>query len=145
MQTRLFALVLGLFLLVVGVLGLIPALYTAPPADAPTVTATASYGLLFGAFPVNLVHDVVNIILGMIGIAAGARIGSARYYAMALFIILGIAACFGFIPTLDTLGGILPMWSPDTWVHFILAALAGYFGYVALESTHVEPAVQHAH
>jgi len=145
MQTRFFALALGLFYLLIGILGLIPALYTTPPADAPSVSVTAGYGLLFGQFPVNAVHDIVNVVIGLLGIGAGARFGSARFFNMTMFLLLGVAACFGFIPTLNTLGGILPMWSPDTWVHMASAILAGFFGYVVPESTHVEPAVVHAH
>jgi Domain of unknown function (DUF4383) len=145
MQTRFFALVLGVFYLGIGILGLIPALYTSPPSNAPTLDVTSAYGFLFGQFPVNAVHDVFNIVIGVAGIIAGSRLEPARYYCIFLFFVLGLLACIGFMPQANTLWGKMPIFGSDTWIHMVTAIAAGYFGYVATESTHVEPAVAHVH
>jgi hypothetical protein len=145
MQTRLFALTIGAVYLLVGVAGFIPALYTTPPATAPHVDVTASYGYLLGLFPVNALHDVVHILVGLAGIMAGARFASARYYCITLFIVYGTLTCMGFIPTLDTTWGLIPIFGNDTWLHAASAIAAAYFGFVAPESTHVEPAAEVPH
>lgn len=140
MQTRLFSLTIGLFYLVVGILAFIPALYTTPPVGSPHVDVTGSYGMFLGTFPTNVVHDALNIVIGVFGIAFGARVSTARAYSELLFFVFGFATIFGFIPSLDTLWGVAPLWSPDTWVHAISAGAASYFAYVALAPTNVEPA-----
>lgn len=145
MQTRLFALVFGAVYVVVGIAGLIPALYSAPPAGAPHVAITADYGYLLGLFPVNVAHDLIHILVGVLGIICASRVGSARYYSQGLFLVFGLLSIWGFIPTLNTVWGLVPIFGNDSWLHLATALLGGYFGYVALESTQVEPAPAHAH
>lgn len=145
MQTRYFALGIGIVYLLVGIVAFIPVLYTSPPAGAPTLHATAGYGYLLGLFPVNALHNVVHILIGIAGIAASARIASARYYSQVLFLVYGFLAIIGFLPQLDTLFGWVPIFSGDTWLHAATAIVASYFGWVALESTAVEPAPAHSH
>ena len=144
MQTRYFSLGIGVIYLLVGIIGFIPALYTTPPASAPTLHLTAGYGYLFGLFPVNALHDVVHILIGIAGIAASVRVASARYYSQFLFLAYGLLTVMGFLPQLDTLFGWMPIFTSDTWLHGATALVAAYFGWVALESTHVEPAPAHS-
>ncbi len=144
MQTRLFALGLGLIYLVVGVLAFLPALYTGPSASAPYVSVTTSYGFFLGTFPTNAVQNGINIAIGLAGIIAAARVASARYYCMTMLMIFGLATVFGFIPGLNTLNGVCPLFDADEWVHAASAGLCGYFGFVALEDTNVAPAAAHA-
>lgn len=144
MQTRLFALGVGFIYLVFGIVAFIPALYTTPPASAPHLTVTASYGYFLGVFPVNVIHNIAHIVIGVAGIIASARVPIARYYCIAIFLMFGLAAFWGFIPTLDTLGGVMPMLSDDTWLNAGTAIAAGYFGFVVPEPTNLEPAPAHA-
>jgi hypothetical protein len=145
MQTRLFALGIGIVYLLVGIVAFIPALYTSPPAGTPHVNVTASYGYLLGLFPVNALHDVVHLLVGIAGIAAAARLSSARLYCMTLFLVYGLLTFLGFIPTADTLWGLVPIFGNDTWLHAATAIAAGYFGFVASEPAYVEPLPSHAH
>jgi hypothetical protein len=145
MQTRLFALAFGMFYLAFGVAGLIPSLYSAPPVDAPHLDAAARYGYLFGQFPVNAVEDGFNIGLGVLAVMMSARVASARYFSMLMFPFLGLLTIMGFLPQADTVWGIAPISTSDTWVHAGTALLAAYFGYVALESTNVDPVPEAAH
>lgn len=146
MQTRLFSLFLGVVYIVVGIAGFIPALYTSPAANAPHLSVTASYGYLLSLFPVNAVHDVLHLLIGLAGVAASRRLASARYYCIALFVLYGLFTIAGFIPQFDTLFGLAPIFGDDTWLHAGSALLAGYFGFVAPEPTRLEghvPAAAH--
>jgi hypothetical protein len=145
MQTRLFALALGLLYVILGIAGFIPALRTTPPATAPHIDVTASYGYLFGVFPVNILANLLNILVGFSGIIAGARLVLARYYCQFLFLVFGLLTFIGFLPTIDTVWGLMPVLSGDTWLHAGTAVAAAYFGFVAPESTSVEPALVSAH
>jgi hypothetical protein len=142
MQTRLFALTIGVVYLLVGVVGFIPALYTKPPLTAPHVDVTASYGYLLGIFPVNALHNIVHILVGLSGIVAGSRFALARYYCIVLFLVYGVLTVMGFIPTLDTTWGLIPIFGSDTWLHAASTIAAAYFGFVAPEPTHVTPAAE---
>lgn len=145
MQTRLFSLVIGIVYLLIGIVGLIPAFYTSPPAGAPQVNVTASYGYLLGQFPVNILHDAVHIIIGLAGLLAAGRLASARVYSQTLFAVYGLLTFAGFIPQLDTIFGLVPIFGSDTWLHAATAVIAAYFGFVAVAPTHVEPAPEAAH
>lgn len=139
MQTRFWVLAFGVIYVVVGIAGFIPALYSSPPAT-PHVDVTASYGLLLGLFPVNLLHDLFHIIMGVIGIAMFGSERAARGYSRALFLIFGLLTIMGFIPQANTVFGLIPIYDNDVWLHAVTAIVSSYFGWVAGEHT-TEPAV----
>src|SRR5947208_13851461 len=117
MLARYFALGFGIVYTLVGILGFIPALYTTPAANAPHVDATAAYGQLLGLFPVNALHDVVHILIGLAGIAAYFTFRSALYYARTLFVVFGLLTIFGFMPQANTFWGLIPLYNNDVWLH----------------------------
>lgn len=144
MQTRFFALAIGAIYLLAGILGFIPALYTSMPAGSPHVDVTFAYGNLFGLFPTNGLHDAVHIIIGLAGVITASRLASARYFCITMFLVFGLLTVFGFVPTLDTIFGLIPIFGNDTWVNAASSLTAGYFGFVAPESTSVEPTTGYA-
>jgi hypothetical protein len=131
MLARYFALVFGIVYLLVGILGFIPQLYTTPPTTAPHVDLTGAYGYLLGLFPVNWLHDVVHILVGLGGIISYARFRSAIYYSRLLFLVFGILTIFGFMPQANTLWGLVPLFGNDAWLHAATAVAGGFFGWVA--------------
>lgn len=131
MNTRYFALILGIVYVLVGILGFIPGITQATPADALPLTINNSYGYLFGLFPVNLLHNLVHLVLGVWGIIAYGRYTNARLYARALTIIFAILAIMGLIPGLNTIFGLVPLFSHDIWLHALTALVSAYFGFVA--------------
>lgn len=140
MLTRYFALAFGVVYLIVGIVGFIPALYTAPPAGAPHVDATAAYGYLFGIFPVNALHDVLHIVVGLAGIVCYRRLRASQFYGRFLFLAFGLLTVAGFISSTDTLGGLIPLFSGDTWLHAGTAILGAIFGWVTdVDETQPQP------
>lgn len=145
MQIRYWALIIGIVYLLVGIVGFIPALYTAPPAGAPHLQATGAYGYLLGLFPVNVLHDLTHIVIGLLGIITFPRVGSARGFSRFLFLFYGVLAFIGFVPALFTVGGLIPLFGNDVWLHAATAVVSAYFGWIAEEPTYVEPYVAVAH
>ena len=135
MTARTFALVIGIAYIAAGVLGFIPALLSAPPADAPHVGITAFYGYLLGLFPVNVLHNLVHLAIGAWGIAAGRSVTGARTYAKSLAIIYGVLAILGLFPNANTLFGLVPIHSHDIWLHAVTAVISAYFGWFAASRT----------
>lgn len=129
MATRNFALIAGVFFLAIGVLGFIPGLRTMPPPDTPPIAVETAYGYLFGLFPVNILHNLVHIAIGAWGVFAYKTLDTSIGYARSLTFIYGVLAVFGFIPYLNNLGGLVPLFSHDIWLHAGTAAIAAYFGY----------------
>jgi hypothetical protein len=131
MKIRYFALAFGIVFLLVGIAGFIPAFVTTPPEMPRDLAIEAGHGLLFGLFPVNIVHNLVHIAFGIWGLAAYRTVGNARLYARAVTVIYAILAIMGLIPGLDTMFGLVPLHGHDVWLHILLAAIAAYFGFVA--------------
>jgi hypothetical protein len=123
---RVFALIFGAIYVIVGVIGFIRPL-TDAPADGIIVTGTAN---LLGIFAVNWLHNLVHILVGVLGLAAAARTPSARTYAQ----VIGIAYAALFVIGLFTADflGILPLNMPDTILHLVSAVVALIVGFTAV-------------
>ena len=128
MNTRTFALIFGIVFLAVGVAGFVPGLVQPLHPGHPPVTPEG--GLLLGLFPVNALHNAVHILFGIWGLAASRSLGGAVLYARGVAIIYAVLAIAGFIPALNTLFGLVPLYQNDIWLHAALALVAAYFGWV---------------
>ena len=126
MRTSVFALFIGVAFLSAGLLGLIPAALTPPPADAPQVHFDLLHGYLLGLFPVNALHSAVHLAVAFAGIAAWRGVVTPKSYVRALTIFYAVLAVMGLIPGLNTLFGLLPIHGHDVWLHGATAAFAGY-------------------
>ena len=128
---RTFALVAGAAYVGAGVLGFLPGVTQPPPPGAPDLAVDAGYGTLFGLFPINVLHNVVHLAIGLWGLAASRAFGAARMYAKSLAIIYGVLALMGLVPGLNTTFGLVPIFGHDVWLHALTAASAAYFGWMA--------------
>jgi len=135
MLTRYFALLCGVVFTIVGVLGFIPAF--SPPAgpEAPELAVPASYGYLLGLFPVNLLHNLIHLTIGVLGFATWRSYAAARTFARSLAIYLGLLTLMGLVPPLYTTFGLVPLYGNDVWLHGLEAIAAAYFGFVARQDT----------
>src|SRR4051812_25899008 len=124
MNARNFALVLGIIYTIVGIFGFIPGLLHEPPANAPDLAVEASYGYLFGLFPVNVLHSLFHLAIGIWGVLAARQLHAARKYAQSVAVIYGILAVFGLLPGLRTVFGLIPLQGHDIWLHALTAAVA---------------------
>lgn len=133
MGVRLFALISGAIYVIVGILGFIPGLVTAPTI-APDLAVDAGYGYLMGIFPINLLHNIVHLVVGILGLLAYRSYASSRTYSKGLAIFYGLLAIMGFIPVLQTTFGLIPIFGNDIWLHALTALIAAYFGFIARPS-----------
>jgi hypothetical protein len=130
MSTRSFATIFGGLFLAVGVAGFVPPLVSAPSEVAAALAPEAAHGRLFGLFPVNAVHNLVHIGFGVWGLLAARSLTGAILYARVVAIAYLALALMGFVPGLDTLFGLAPLYGNAIWLHAILAAIGAYFGWV---------------
>lgn len=128
MNTRTFALIFGIVFLAVGIAGFVPGLSQPLHEGHPAVTGNA--GQLLGLFPVNELHNAVHILFGLWGLAASRSLGGAVLYGRGVAIIYGVLTIAGFVPSLQTLFGFVPLYGNDIWLHGLLALVGAYFGWV---------------
>ena len=128
MSTRTFALLFGIVFLAVGVAGFIPGLVQPLHANHPPVDYNG--GQLLGLFPVNLLHNAVHILFGLWGLLASRSLGGSVTYARAVAIIYAVLTVAGFVPNLNSMYGLVPLYGNNVWLHGLLALVAAYFGWV---------------
>jgi hypothetical protein len=131
---RKFALIFGVLFIVVGLLGFVPGLYT-HTADMPHPSVESGHGYLMGMFPINILHNIVHLIIGIAGILASRSVGGARLYAQALAIVYGLLAVLGLIPATNMTFGLIPIHGADVVLHALSALIAAYFGFVARDDS----------
>lgn len=128
-----FALMIGILFLLIGIMGFIPGVVQPPNAapEAVNLALTQGYGDLLGLFPINVLHNIVHLLVGGLGIFASISLGSARLYSGGLALFYGLLSIMGlFLPTQSTLG-LIPIFSNDVWLHALTAEIASYFGFIA--------------
>jgi hypothetical protein len=134
MSTRYFVLIVGIAFLLAGLAGFVGPLVQPPAAGEPVPALSAGYGYLLGIFPVNVLHNIVHLAVGALGIWGYRNYPSARLYARGLAIFYGLLTVMGIIPGLNTTFGLIPIFGNDIWLHAATAILAAYFGFIAQPS-----------
>ena len=130
---RIFALVVGIVLLLVGIIGFF--------------TPTRAYGVqeIFGIFDVDLVHNLIHVLSGILGIAA-AFMGWSRTYNRVFGIIYVALGILGLIPVLyfpsSAFGqdnglflGLTHINAADHILHLVIGLAALAVGYLVRDDT----------
>lgn len=129
-MVRTVALVLGVVFLLIGILGFVPGV-------------TTGEGYLLGIFAVNALHNVVHLVVGVLGIAAYYWERYARLYCQVLGVVYLVIGVLGFIPGItaggDMLLGIIHVNLADNLLHLVVGAIAAYFGFAPQYSRRVSP------
>ena len=143
MDTRRAALIFGIIFLAVGILGFVPGvnhMHHGDPQAENLSVGGPGHGNLLGLFHVNVLHNVVHLLFGVMGLAMARTLGGARTY----FRIVGVAylllAVMGLISAANMWNtfGLVPIHGNDVWLHAILGAAGIYFGFIkpaAIETT----------
>ena len=127
MRVRYFALIFGIVYGLVGLAGFIPGLMS--HGDMPEMAVDTLYGRLLGLFPVNLLHTLVHLAVGLWGILVWKSFSASRTYAQSIAVIFAVLTVLGLIPMTNTLFGLVPLFGHDIWLHAATALIAGYFGF----------------
>ena len=127
-----FALITGIMFLLVGIMGFVPGLVHNPAiaSGAAGLGVSNGYGDLMGLFPINFLHNIVHITVGLLGIVASIALDGARTHGRALAAFYGLLAIMGLIRGLNTTFGLIPIFGNDVWLHALPAAIAFYFGFI---------------
>ncbi|HEU4684911.1 MAG TPA: DUF4383 domain-containing protein [Nitrospira sp.] len=130
MTSRGFAQFVGILFIAVGLLGFVPGVKSIPPVgSAPGLVVEQGFGHLFGLFPVNWVHNLVHLGVGVTALYSARSMASSRQFARGLTWFYGVLAVMGLFPVLNVTFGLIPIYGHDIWLHALTAAGAAYFGF----------------
>lgn len=112
---RTAALLVAIAFLAVGVLGFIPGI-TAGYGDLH-FAGHESGARLFGVFTVSVLHNLVHLLSGIVGVLAARHNGGARAFLMlggGVYVLLWV---FGLAMNHDTPANFIPFDNADDWLH----------------------------
>ena len=117
------ALVFGVVFLLVALAGFFV------PGGTSMRAEMATAPLLFGMFPVNLLHNLVHLLFGIWGLAASRSWAGAVSYARITGVLYLVLAVLGyFVP--DGFG-LVPLGGYDIWLHLLIGVVLCAVGFTA--------------
>jgi len=112
------ALIFGIIYTLVGILGFV---------GGVGGTAAMQPTMLLNLFPINLLHNIVHLVIGIAGLLVAGNEGNAASYLKIfgwILILIGIVGIFWKNPF-----GILPIGGIDVALHLITGVIFAYVGY----------------
>ena len=115
---RTAAMAVGATFLLVGVLGFIPGVTT----DYGTMTFAGhnSEAKLLGIFQVSILHNVVHLLFGVIGLALARRTESAISFLIGGGVVYLVLWLYGLVTSDASTANFVPVNTADDWLHFVL-------------------------
>ena len=120
--------VVGVVFLLVGILGFIPGI-TQNLGDIEFIGHESDAELL-GIFRVNVLHNIVHLLFGVLGLWAATSHALSRTFLVGGGVIYLVLWIYGLAIDLDTAANFVSLNTADNWLHFALGA-----GMVALGVT----------
>ncbi|MCU1535688.1 MAG: rane protein [Humibacillus sp.] len=112
------AMAVGVVFLLVGIAGFIPGVTS--NYDQLGGAGHHSEAMLLGIFQVSVLHNIVHLLFGVIGIAASRRWSASRGYLIGGGIVYLVLWIYGLVVDKESSANIVPVNSADDWLHFVL-------------------------
>lgn len=112
---QLAALVVGAIFLLVGVLGFIPGVTT--DYDALQWAGHESHAQLFGIFTVSVLHNLVHLVFGVLGVIAAAGAATARIFLLGGGVVYLALWVYGLLVDQHSDANFVPLDDADNWLH----------------------------
>lgn len=118
-----FATIFGIVYLLIGILGFVPGTGGTFAMSPPT--------MLLHYFPINVLHNIVHVIIGIAGLASMRTEASAASFCKVFGIFLIVIGIVGFFwpPSLDQ--SFLPLRGSDVWLHLVSGIILALVGLAA--------------
>jgi hypothetical protein len=108
----------GAVFVLVGILGFIPGVTT--NFSDMTFAGHESEAELLGIFQVSILHNIVHLLFGVVGLAAARSAVNARRYLIVGGVIYLVLWLYGLLIDLDSGANFVPVNSADNWLHLVL-------------------------
>jgi hypothetical protein len=123
---QLIALAFGIVFLLVGILGFIPGITT--NYGTMRFAGHESQAELLGLFQVSVLHNIVHLLYGVVGVALSRRPSSARGYLVVGGLIYLILWIYGLVVDGASAANFVPLNTADNWLHLGLAVVMVLLG-----------------
>ena len=112
---QLAALAVGIVFLLVGILGFIPGVTS--DFDTLTFAGHHSEAKLLGIFQVSVLHNIVHLLFGVVGIAMARAGATARGYLIGGGVVYLVLWLYGLVIDHDSAANFVPVNTADNWLH----------------------------
>jgi len=112
------ATVVAVAFLAVGVLGFIPGVTT--NYDTMMFGGHHSEAKLLGLFQVSILHNLVHLLFGIVGLALARTASGARNYLIGGGIVYLVLLIYGLVIDQTSAANFVPLNTADNWLHFVL-------------------------
>jgi hypothetical protein len=115
----------GIVFLLVGIAGFLPGLTTGTLSFAGPMSGAE----LLGVFQVSVLHNIVHLLYGVVGVLAAVNRTLARYYLIWGGVLYLLLFVYGLIVDGTTSpANFVPLNDPDNWLHFGLGVIMAGMG-----------------
>jgi type II secretory pathway component PulF len=115
---RLAAMVVAVVFLLVGVLGFIPGVTTG--YDGMTFAGHESTAMLLGVFHVSILHNIVHLLFGGVGLVMARTVAGARGFLIGGGVVYLVLWLYGVIIDHGSAANFVPVNTADDWLHLVL-------------------------
>ncbi|WP_439379010.1 DUF4383 domain-containing protein [Amycolatopsis lexingtonensis] len=109
------ALVVAVVFLLVGVLGFVPGVTT--DYDQLGFAGHDSMAMLLGLFMVSVLHNIVHLLFGVVGLAAARTARGARAFLIAGGAVYLVLWLYGLVIDRGSDANFVPVNTADNWLH----------------------------
>ncbi|WP_240957848.1 DUF4383 domain-containing protein [Streptomyces barkulensis] len=110
----------SLVFLLVGVLGFIPGITT--DYGEMQFAGHESQAQLLGLFQVSILHNLVHLAFGVVGLAMARSVSGAKAFLIGGGVIYLLLWIYGLIVDEDSGANFVPLNAADDWLHLVLGA-----------------------
>jgi uncharacterized protein DUF4383 len=104
--------------LAVGVLGFIPGITT--NYSTMTFAGHQSDAMLLGIFEVSILHNIVHLLFGVVGLALARTASGARNFLIGGGVVYLVLWIYGLVVGDTSSANFVPMNTADDWLHLVL-------------------------
>jgi hypothetical protein len=104
--------------LLVGVLGFVPGVTT--DYDGMTFAGHESTAMLLGVFHVSILHNIVHLLFGIVGLALARTVSGATSFLIGGGVVYLVLWLYGLVIDHDSAANFVPLNTADDWLHLFL-------------------------